>query len=53
MLVEAHSLGLDQVLIVCEMDNFASAKTIERLGSVLEDVRGTEHGAVRRYLIKT
>jgi predicted acetyltransferase len=53
MLGEAQVLGLDRVLIVCEAGNVASAKTIERHGGVLEDVRDTEHGPVRRYWIKT
>jgi predicted acetyltransferase len=52
MLDEARVFGLDRALIVCEVDNIASAKTIERHGSVLEDVRDTELGAVRRYWIK-
>jgi predicted acetyltransferase len=40
------------VLISCEVDNIASANTIEHKGGVLEDVRDTELGAVRRYWIK-
>jgi predicted acetyltransferase len=52
MLDEARMLSLDRVLVVCAADNVASAKTIERLGGVLEDVRDTEHGPARRYWIK-
>ena len=52
MLDEARVLGLDRVLITCEVDNIASVKTIERHGGVLEDVRDTELGTVRRYWIK-
>jgi predicted acetyltransferase len=52
MLDEARALGLDQVLIICEVDNIASAKTIERHGGVLDEIQDTEHGAVRRYWIK-
>ena len=52
MLGEARRLGLDRVLVVCEVDNAASAKTIERHGGVLDEVQDTEHGAVRRYWIK-
>ncbi|MDT7727514.1 MAG: hypothetical protein QOI21_4090 [Actinomycetota bacterium] len=52
MLDEARVLGLDRVLVVCEADNVASAKTIERHGGVLDDVRDTEHGITRRYWIK-
>jgi predicted acetyltransferase len=51
MLGEARTLGLDRVLIVCEAGNVASAKTIERQGGVLEEVRATELGTVRRYWI--
>jgi predicted acetyltransferase len=53
MLDQARVLDLDRVLIVCEVDNAASVKTIERHGGVLEGVRVTELGAVRRYWIKT
>ncbi|MCX5316138.1 GNAT family N-acetyltransferase [Streptomyces sp. NBC_00154] len=52
MLDEARALGLDRVLIICEVDNIASVKTITNHGGVLEDVRDTELGAVRRYWIK-
>jgi len=41
---EARTLDLDQVLIICALDNIGSAKTIERNGGILEDVRDTEHG---------
>ncbi|MGI8449215.1 MAG: GNAT family N-acetyltransferase [Streptosporangiaceae bacterium] len=53
MLGEARVLGLDRVLIVYEAGNVASAKTIERRGGVLEDIRDTEHGPMWRYWIKT
>ncbi|WP_200215016.1 GNAT family N-acetyltransferase [Micromonospora coerulea] len=52
MLDEARVLGLDRVLIICEADNVASAKTIERHGGLLEGFRDTELGTVRRYWIK-
>lgn len=52
MLAEARVLGLDRVLVTCEAGNVASAKTIEREGGVLEDVRNSELGTVRRYWIK-
>jgi predicted acetyltransferase len=52
MLTEARAaLGLDRVLIPCLADNVASARTIERNGGVLEGIRDTEHGPVRRYWI--
>ncbi|MEV6368708.1 GNAT family N-acetyltransferase [Micromonospora musae] len=52
MLDEARTLGLDRVLITCEVANVASARTIERRGGILEDVRDTELGAVRRYWVQ-
>ncbi|SDS22338.1 GNAT family N-acetyltransferase [Actinoplanes derwentensis] len=47
----ARELGLDRVLITCDDDNPASARVIERHGGVLEDVRDTTLGIVRRYWI--
>lgn len=43
----AESLGIDRVLVACEQDNVASARTIEACGGVLEDVRRGK----RRYWI--
>jgi len=51
ILGEARALALDRVLLVCEEDNTASSKTIERLGGVLEGIQATGHGTVRRYWI--
>jgi predicted acetyltransferase len=51
MLDEARALGLDRLLVVCEVDNVASAKTIERCGGVFEGIRDTGHGPGRRYWI--
>ncbi|MFR9779153.1 GNAT family N-acetyltransferase [Micromonospora sp. MS34] len=51
MLDEARALGLDRVLVVCATDNVASARTIERHGGVLEDVRDSALDPVRRYWI--
>ncbi|WP_067544718.1 GNAT family N-acetyltransferase [Nocardia crassostreae] len=51
MLDEARALGMVEVLIVCEDVNTASAKTIKRHGDVLEGVRDSEYGVVRRYWI--
>lgn len=51
VLPEARALGLDRVLVTCEDDNVASARTIENCGGVLEDVRDTELGRTRRYWI--
>lgn len=44
---EAGELGLDRVLVTCDVDNVASARTIERCGGVCEDVRGDK----RRYWV--
>lgn len=44
----SRELGLDRVLVTCDDDNIASARTIERCGGVLEDVRGDK----RRYWIE-
>jgi predicted acetyltransferase len=43
----AGELGLGRVLVTCEEDNLASARTIESQGGAMEDVR---HGK-RRYWI--
>lgn len=51
LLPEARRLDLSRVLLVCAGENLASAKTIERAGGVLEELRQTEHGPVRRYWI--
>nr|WP_296070027.1 GNAT family N-acetyltransferase [uncultured Actinoplanes sp.] len=48
----ARELGLGRVLITCRAQNIASARTIERAGGVLEDVRDTDLGAIRRYWIE-
>jgi predicted acetyltransferase len=51
MLCEARALGMQRLLAVCEAGNFASAKTIERHGGILEDDGG--HGTVLRCWIRT
>lgn len=52
-LAQATALGGQRVLAVCAVDNVASAKTIERCGGVLEEVRPTPQGPARRYWIST
>lgn len=52
VLPEARALGLTRVLLTCDDTNTASARTIERNGGVLEDVRETEIGLKRRYWIE-
>ncbi|XVU20722.1 GNAT family N-acetyltransferase [Actinoplanes sp. CA-054009] len=52
MLNEARAaLEVDRVLMPCLAGNVASARTIERNGGVLEGIRDTGHGPVRRYWI--
>jgi predicted acetyltransferase len=51
VLRKAPALGLDRVLLTCDEGNAASARTIERNGGVLEDVRSTALGLKRRYWI--
>ena len=52
MLKEARAvLPVDHILIPCLADNTASARTIEHNGGVLEAIRDTQHGPVRRYRI--
>lgn len=47
----ARTLGMVALLVVCAADNLASARTIERQGGVLEEIRDTELGPARRYWI--
>jgi predicted acetyltransferase len=52
VLPRARSLGLERVLVTCDDDNVASARTIEANGGRLEDVRETGSGPKRRYWIE-
>jgi predicted acetyltransferase len=47
----AQQLGLERLLVTCDDSNAASARTIEKAGGMLEDVRQTELGLTRRYWI--
>lgn len=52
VLQHARQVGLARVLITCDDDNVASARTIERHGGRLEDVRVVDGDlAVRRYWV--
>ncbi|MFB7210448.1 GNAT family N-acetyltransferase [Streptomyces sp. NPDC056255] len=51
VLPEARAMGLGRVLVTCDDSNVGSARSIERNGGVLEDVRVTEAGSKRRYWI--
>jgi len=50
-LERARTMGLDRVLLTCDPDNTASARTIEGNGGQLEDTRHTSLGPKRRYWI--
>ncbi|WP_407361388.1 GNAT family N-acetyltransferase [Microbacterium sp. LBN7] len=50
----ARALGLERVLLTCDVDNVASARTIEKAGGVLQDVSDQSErgqGMLRRYWI--
>lgn len=49
----AGGLGIEQVLVTCDVDNVGSRRTIERCGGVLEDIRPGQPGQApkRRYWI--
>lgn len=48
------SMGMKKVLITCDKDNIASAKTIQKNGGTLENEVVTDEGVFRqRYWIKT
>jgi predicted acetyltransferase len=51
VLKEARALGLDRVLITCELTNDASKRTILHFGGVQEDVRETVLGTTRRFWV--
>ncbi len=44
-------LGLDRALLTCEVDNVASARTIERCGGVLEDIVHAGDATIWRYWV--
>lgn len=45
------TLGVHQILVVCEADNLASARVIEKCGGVMEDVRVNDGTYFCRYWI--
>jgi predicted acetyltransferase len=53
MLGTARGLGIERLLVVCAVDNTASARTIKHCGGVLEDIRHTDGIALQRYWIET
>jgi predicted acetyltransferase len=52
MLIEAQSLSLDRVLLVCAADNVPSIKTIEHHGGVPEPATTGDDEGMRRYWIE-
>ncbi|WP_067655722.1 GNAT family N-acetyltransferase [Nocardia harenae] len=51
MLEVARGRGMGRVLLICADGNVGSARTIEKVGGVLESVRVTELGPARRYWV--
>ena len=53
-LLEARKLGLNKVLVTCDKENIASAKTIQKVGGVLENEVISADGKeiVQRYWIE-
>lgn len=51
LLPHARAAGLNRLLLVCEDDNAASIRTIERHGGVLEGLATDHDPVVRRYWI--
>ncbi|MDI1462748.1 GNAT family N-acetyltransferase [Catellatospora sp. KI3] len=51
MLTRARALGVERALLVCAVDNAASARTIERNGGVFGDVWDGGLGPIRRYWV--
>ncbi|MGQ0517435.1 GNAT family N-acetyltransferase, partial [Bacillus sp. D-CC] len=51
---EAKKLGLQKVLITCDKANIASAKTIQKVGGVLENEVVSSHTGeiVQRYWVE-
>ena len=50
-LEECRKLGIPRVLMTCDKDNIASAKSIQHNGGVLEDERISEGKLIQRYWI--
>ncbi|MDE3133924.1 MAG: GNAT family N-acetyltransferase [Acidobacteriota bacterium] len=48
-LVVARALGIDEVLVTCDVDNLASAGVIEACGGVFESVAAGDGPPKRRY----
>ena len=46
---KCRELSLERVLMCCDSDNFASARTIEKNGGVLENVVDGGGAPIKRY----
>lgn len=51
-LVKCKKLGMKKVLLACDSDNIASAKTIKSCGGILENEVSNEEGLTQRYWIE-
>lgn len=53
-LIKAKELGIDKVLVTCDVTNLASAKVIEKNGGLFEDIRVSKHdwSQSKRYWIE-
>ncbi|WP_302466997.1 GNAT family N-acetyltransferase [Heyndrickxia acidicola] len=53
-LQEAKKLGLEKVLITCDKTNIGSAKTIQKVGGILESevISSNSHEIVQRYWVE-
>jgi predicted acetyltransferase len=53
-LVIARGVGVEQALVICDVDNIGSARTIERCGGVFEaEAINSEGTPIRRYWVPT
>lgn len=50
-LEECRKLGLSRVLVTCDQHNFASARTIQKNGGILENEVSEGTGITQRYWI--
>ena len=52
-LLECKSLGIENVLMVCDKENIGSAKSIMKNGGVLENEINLDGVVMQRYWIST
>jgi predicted acetyltransferase len=51
-LEECKKMGMKEVLITCDADNIASAKSIKSCGGILENEVSDDEGLIQRYWIE-